>query len=32
MLAGAPIGWRMTLDQLERQAVLMQGGAETGVR
>jgi uncharacterized protein YndB with AHSA1/START domain len=32
MLAGAPIGWRMTLDQLERQAVLMRGGAETGVR
>jgi uncharacterized protein YndB with AHSA1/START domain len=32
MLAGAPIGWRTTLDQLERQAVEMQGGAEPGVR
>jgi uncharacterized protein YndB with AHSA1/START domain len=32
MLAGAPIGWGMTLDQLEREVVRMQGGAETAVR
>ena len=32
MIAGAPEGWRSTLDNLEREAVRMQGGAETGVR
>jgi len=32
MVAGAPDGWRTTLDKLEREVVEMQGGAETGVR
>lgn len=32
MVAGAPEGWRTTLDKLEREVVRMQGGAETGVR
>ena len=32
MIGGAPEGWRSTLDQLEREAVWMQGGSETGVR
>ena len=32
MVAGAPEGWRSTLDKLEREVVRMQGGAETGVR
>jgi uncharacterized protein YndB with AHSA1/START domain len=30
MVAGAPEGWRMTLDKLETEVVRMQGGAETG--
>ncbi len=32
MVAGAPEGWRSTLDRLEREAVRMRGGGETGVR
>ena len=32
MVAGAPEGWRTTLDKLEKEVVRMQGGAETGVR
>jgi uncharacterized protein YndB with AHSA1/START domain len=32
MVAGAPDGWRTTLDKLEREVVHMQGGTETGVR
>jgi uncharacterized protein YndB with AHSA1/START domain len=32
MTAGAPEGWRTTLDKLEKEVVRMQGGAETGVR
>jgi uncharacterized protein YndB with AHSA1/START domain len=32
MLAGAPEGWRSTLDKLEREVVRMVGGSETGVR
>jgi len=31
-VAGAPDGWRTTLDKLEKEVVRMQGGAETGVR
>jgi uncharacterized protein YndB with AHSA1/START domain len=31
MAAGAPEGWRTTLDKLEREVVRMQGGGETGV-
>jgi uncharacterized protein YndB with AHSA1/START domain len=32
MVAGAPDGWRSTLDKLEKEVGRMQGGAETGVR
>ncbi len=32
MVAGAPEGWRSTLDKLEKEVVRMQGGAETGTR
>jgi len=32
MVAGAPEGWRTTLDKLEAEVVRMRGGAETGVR
>ncbi len=32
MVAGAPEGWRMTLDKLEREVVRAQGGASSGVR
>jgi len=32
MLAGAPIGWGMTLDQLERRVVEIQGGGEAPAR
>jgi uncharacterized protein YndB with AHSA1/START domain len=32
MIAGAPEGWRTTLDKLEKEAVRMQGGIEIGVR
>jgi len=32
MVAGAPEGWRTTLDKLEKEVVRMRGGAETGVR
>jgi len=32
MVAGAPEGWRTTLDKLEKEVVRMQGGAETAVR
>ncbi len=32
MVAGAPEGWRTTLDKLEREVVRMQGGAEASVR
>ena len=32
MAAGAPEGWRTTLDKLEREVIRMQGGAETGAR
>jgi len=32
MVAGAPEGWRSTLDKLEKEVVRMQGGAETGAR
>ena len=31
MVAGAPEGWRTTLDKLEREVVRMQGGLETEV-
>ena len=30
MVAGAPEGWRTTLDKLESEVVRMQGGSETG--
>ncbi|HZS85067.1 MAG TPA: SRPBCC family protein [Stellaceae bacterium] len=32
MVAGAPEGWRSTLDKLEKEVVRMQGGAETVAR
>jgi uncharacterized protein YndB with AHSA1/START domain len=32
MVAGAPEGWRTSLDRLERQVLLMQGAAGTGAR
>ena len=32
MVAGAPDGWRTTLDKLEKELVRMQGGAEIGTR
>jgi uncharacterized protein YndB with AHSA1/START domain len=32
MVGGAPEGWRMTLDKLDREVIRMQDGAETGVR
>jgi uncharacterized protein YndB with AHSA1/START domain len=32
MVAGAPDGWRTTLDRLEKQLLLMQGGAESSAR
>jgi uncharacterized protein YndB with AHSA1/START domain len=32
MAAGAPEGWRTTLDKLEKEVVRMQGGSETGIR
>lgn len=32
MVAGAPEGWRSTLDKLEKEVVRMQGGAESGAR
>jgi uncharacterized protein YndB with AHSA1/START domain len=32
MVAGAPEGWRTTLDKLEKLVVELQGGGETGVR
>jgi uncharacterized protein YndB with AHSA1/START domain len=32
MVAGAPEGWRTTLDKLEKAVVHTQGGGETGVR
>lgn len=32
MVAGAPEGWRTTLDKLEKEVVRMQGGAGIGVR
>ena len=32
MVEGAPRGWASTLDKLEREAVRMQGGTETGSR
>lgn len=32
MVAGAPDGWRTTLDKLETEVVRMQGGAQTDVR
>lgn len=32
MVAGAPEGWRTTLDKLEKEVLRMQGGSETGVR
>jgi uncharacterized protein YndB with AHSA1/START domain len=32
MVAGAPEGWRSTLDKLGKEVVRMQGGAETGAR
>ncbi len=32
MVAGAPEGWRTTLDKLEKEVVRMWGGAETGIR
>jgi uncharacterized protein YndB with AHSA1/START domain len=31
MVAGAPEGWRTTLDKLEKEVVRMQGGGETGI-
>lgn len=32
MVAGAPEGWRTTLDKLEKEVVRMRGGTETGIR
>src|SRR5258708_3119347 len=32
MVAGAPEGWRTTLDKLEKEVVRMPGGGETGIR
>ena len=32
MVAGAPEGWRTTLDKLEKEVVRMRGGAETSIR
>ena len=32
MMAGAPEGWRSTLDKLEQEVVRMQGGKDTGTR
>ena len=32
MVAGAPEGWRTTLDKLEKEVIAMQGGNETGIR
>jgi len=32
MVAGAPEGWRTTLDKLEKEVVRMQGGTGTGAR
>jgi uncharacterized protein YndB with AHSA1/START domain len=32
MVAGAPDGWRSTLDKLEKEVVRMRGGTGTGVR
>jgi uncharacterized protein YndB with AHSA1/START domain len=32
MVAGAPEGWRTTLDKLEKEVVRIEGGAETGAR
>ena len=32
MVAGAPEGWRTTLDKLEKEVVRMQGGSKTDVR
>jgi uncharacterized protein YndB with AHSA1/START domain len=32
MVAGAPDGWRTTLDKLEKEVVRMQGATETGLR
>jgi uncharacterized protein YndB with AHSA1/START domain len=32
MVAGAPDGWRGTLDKLEKEVMRMQGAAETGAR
>jgi uncharacterized protein YndB with AHSA1/START domain len=32
MVAGAPEGWRGTLDKLEKEVIRMQGAAETGLR
>jgi uncharacterized protein YndB with AHSA1/START domain len=32
MVAGAPEGWRTTLDKLEKEVVRVQGGGETGIR
>jgi uncharacterized protein YndB with AHSA1/START domain len=32
MVAGAPEGWRTTLDKLANEVVRMQGGTDTGVR
>jgi uncharacterized protein YndB with AHSA1/START domain len=32
MVAGAPEGWRTTLDKLEKEVARMRGGTETGVR
>jgi uncharacterized protein YndB with AHSA1/START domain len=32
MVAGAPEGWRTTLDKLEKEVVRMQGAAETDIR
>jgi uncharacterized protein YndB with AHSA1/START domain len=32
MVAGAPDGWRTTLDKLEQEVIRVQGGGETGAR
>jgi uncharacterized protein YndB with AHSA1/START domain len=32
MVAGAPEGWRSTLDKLEREVMRLQGGMDSGVR
>lgn len=32
MVAGAPAGWRTTLDKLQKEVMRMQGGTSTGVR